>query len=366
MAVSLKDIAAVAGVSDAAVSMALRDHPRISEKRRKQIKALALEMGYRPNLLARALAEGKTYNIALLASAFHIEVAMMKIMRLDELATARGYRITLSYTKSEPERCLARAQEFAGHGVDGMIVYGLSPSRNNHESMDLMQAMTTLGKPVVFLDCMLDFPCRQVYSAKGAGITDAVRRLYALGHRSTCLFSTVAFLGMAGTLPEGRMMCFDRTTAELGMERCGNDGFWPIMDDDATINGIYKPSFDPDVFYEKLLDFLRRFPQCTSILCTNDVIGAFVIRSLERMGLRVPDDMSVVGFDNSSLAVACYPSLASVAHPIEKITTTAFNMLMDSIENGNDKPETIVVPSIFHEQPSIATVRSGDLAIPAA
>ena len=118
MVVSIKDIACRAGVSDAAVSRALRDNPRISLARRKQIKQIAREMGYRPNLLARALVEGKTQTVGVLVTHLQLEVTGAKMLALDKLATEAGYRLSLSYSKGDFIRTLDRGRDLVSRGRD--------------------------------------------------------------------------------------------------------------------------------------------------------------------------------------------------------------------------------------------------------
>lgn len=354
MVVSIKDIACRAGVSDAAVSMALRDNPRISLARREQIKQIAREMGYRPNLLARALVEGKTQTVGVLVTHLQLEVTGAKMLALDKLATEAGYRLSLSYSKGDFIRTLDRGRDLVSRGVDGMIVHEC-PSTPAGWDGDPME----FSVPTVFLGGSPPATVRRVSQDKSGDIHVAIDFLETLGHREIYF---VAFQDFLSDSPQdGRLVGFrtklqSRATAsadtriiDVGIgESISEDGH-RVMDTAEVENRIGA--------------LLREHPDCTAILCSSDILALSVLLALGRLGVKVPDDISVVGFDNIAATAACSPPLTTIAQPVAKMARHTWQLLQQAIDGNSQDTQQIVVPGELVVRSSTGPVREHDLSM---
>ena len=103
--------------------------------------------------------------------------------------------------------------------------------------------------------------------------------------------------------------------------------------------------------------FLKAHPDCTAIICTGDEMALHILSFLSRLGIRVPQDISVVGFSNIPATLSCNPPLSTVARPIRKTVRAAFDMLMEGIEKNNFNPRKVVIPTEFIIRQSTGTAR---------
>ena len=102
---------------------------------------------------------------------------------------------------------------------------------------------------------------------------------------------------------------------------------------------------------------MERHPACTAVLCSSDDVALAVLLALTRMGIRVPDDMSLVGFDNAPAALYSCPPLSTVRQPVRKLVAAVLEMLLESIESGNNEPKKVVIPSEFVARESTGAVK---------
>ena len=357
MPVTVYDIAREIGKTHVTVVRALRDDPGIAVATRKTVKRLAREMGYRPNLLARGLQRGRTHMIGVLVDMMFQEIASAKIVVLDRLATKAGYRIFLANTSGQSGETVEAARELIARGVDGIIRYG-PPT---HPS-DLIEVQS-LSVPTVFMDWAMPFECRQVVQDRGAGVAEAIDLLVAHGHRELCML--VAGVPEDQSVESNRVAAFLRAGETMGIPHAKDRVFYTQAEDHPTEDG--HRTISPDRAIAVTRDIIEQFPKCTAILCTNDLLAITVLSMLARRGIRVPEDISVVGFDNSSWTECCAPSLTTVAQPIQEVIRAALDMLLEAVQAPNIEPRTVTVPSRLVVRESTGPVREEEtLKIPSA
>ncbi|MCD4824830.1 MAG: LacI family transcriptional regulator [Phycisphaerae bacterium] len=321
----------------------------VSKATRKRIFQAAKEMNYSPNLLARGLRKGKTQTIGFLAGTPKHEILSAQVMILDQLVDKAGYRLYISYTMGELDRMVETANELVSRGVDGLILRGAFPG----VSTEQLQSRLSFPVPTVFVESQVPFPCRQVYQDGAVGVKQAVDHLYALGHRHIHMVRTywngweraLRFRGFREAIDSYGLGKADEKLHEIDAWTCHMDK-----------NG--HTSLDIDTVSRRMKGLLKSYPDCTAILCHDDELALVVLLCLSHLGIKVPEDISVVGFDNIPATLTSHPPLSTVVKSIGNVIRTAFDLLMEEIDNKQADPQEVVIPSEFISRQSTGPVRT--------
>lgn len=319
---TIRDVASRASVSVSTASRALTQHPDVSLETREKVLQASKELGYRPSLLARSLISGKTQTIGLLVcditNPFYPELAKA----VEESAGAVGYTTILCNTEDKPAKTQKYLERLMSQGVDGII--HASVCQDEHH----LEMATSAGVPVVIANrrpCSLE-NVDVVVADNLKGAESAVTHLLSLGHKS------IAFLGG----PTDISLCEDRY---LGYRAALEN--WNVP---------YNPnlvSHGPFTFASgshRALEVIRQTPRPTAIFTVNDIVALGAIDALLKIGLKIPRDMAVVGFDDIELARIHQIQLTSVAQNIREMGRLAMSLLIDAIsEPEQHKPRTIVL-----------------------
>ncbi len=351
MAVLIRDIAERVGVSEATVSMALRNRSEISKARRNEIQALAKKMNYRPNRMAQGLARGKTKTLGLIIGTLQQEVAQQKAVYMDAIASKAGYKLFISYSKAEYERTLQLAEELIACGVDGLFIAG----NNINETNGRDKAGLNFGVPTVFIDSIMPmgFRFNRVVHDKSTGVEQAIDELCKLGHRNIYMLHSCWDYWWTDSRFTGFSNGFERNN---------------LADVDDHIYKIYDKTFPADYVgveakhnnetVQNVKNFLKLHPDCTAIICSSDSIAISIMTVLQRLGIKIPEDISIVGIDNIQLAQIIHPSLSSISQSIDLVVDKSFNIMMECLATPARAPEKIVIPTRFIMRNSCAPVKS--------
>lgn len=322
--VSVKDIAARCNVSVATVSKALNGYSDISREKRDYINAVAKEMGYFPNSAAIALKTNRTYNIGIVFfDAAHDGLTNEHFARVlqgvKEEAESRGYDITFinnhigGRTMTYTEHCHYR-------GVDGVVIACID--FDDPEIVELVNS----GIPVVTIDHVFN-NTTSVISDNVKGIRDLVKYAYDMGHRK------IAFIhGDGSSVSRDRLTSFYRTLDELKVE----------IPEEYTLACPYRDTGKAAQMTEQLLSG-KEPPTC--ILYPDDFTAIGGINVIEQRGLRIPEDISVMGYDGNSYAMAMDPVLTTLAQDSDTLGRSAAAHLIHMIE----KPKTTLVERVVVE-----------------
>lgn len=340
--VSITDIARVAGVSPSTVSRALQDHPRISPERRAAIQALARQMGYQPSQVARSLVTGRTQTLGVVVTDVSDPFVAGVLAGAESAARAAGYTLLFATSHHDPGRELEAARLLAGRQVDGMLVissrgagqYRELPRRGVAAADDSPQARGhgfaagsargaagEAGLPVVLVNN--DQPGPRLYSvrmANRAGAALAVAYLRGLGHRR------IAFLAgpAGGRSSEERLEGYRQgLRGHPGVEGAGQpaEEGSPAGDEGSEelpariISGRGQLEDGP----QALAALLALPAPPTAVLCYNDLAAVGLLSAAHAAGLRVPGDLSVVGYDNLPLSAFTIPPLTTVSQPTQRM-----------------------------------------------
>ena len=320
--VSMKDIALRCGVSVATVSKALNGLPDIGEETRERIRAVAREMGYMTNSAARALKTNRTYNLGVLfvnerRSGLGHEYFSVMLESFKAEAEAHGYDITF-ITHNVGGRRTSYLQHCLYRGVDGVVIACVD--YNDPQILELVDSRI----PLVTIDRAFDNRMA-VLSDNANGVSALVKYVHSMGHRK------IAFLHGEGTsVTDNRLAGFYRTCGELGIR----------VPEDYVIECVYH---DPGRCAEATRQLLRLPDRPSCILFPDDFSYTGGRQVLQEAGLRVPEDISVVGYDGIHLAQGM--RLTTYSQNAAAMGTTAAAQLMRLIE----RPETTPLEQILVE-----------------
>ncbi len=320
---NLNAVAKRAGVSTATVSRVLNDLKVVKNSTRARVLRVAEELKYHPNLHARSLARGKSRTLGILVSNMENPFFFDIFRALESAAHSRGYEVVVANTDYRSEQLVSSARLMIGWRVAGLAAIV------SEMDADLMQVLTDTRIPVVFYD--VGTPRKNITNVRVGyrkGMKKIVEYLYSLGH------TRMAFVGHHSTL--GPISERRRTFLE-SVARCSPGAETHIVAGTDALEGGRQAA-------RELLS-LGFHP--TSILCVNDFMAVGVLRELRDQSVRVPEDVSVTGFDNIKLAEFCSPALTTAHIPREQIGQIIFeNLVPDSKKEQLTGREILIDPEL--------------------
>lgn len=320
---TLVEVARAAGVTAATVSNVLRNRGKVGEETRRRVLAAVEQLGYRPNLMARALVEGKPHTMALVVSSianpFYPEFAL----EVERAARKLGYFLLVCNTNDDP------AQERAYlDAVGGALAQGVIVMNADFVQLDALQDLRRRGVPVVL--CMWErpqepppLPCVAV-DLYQAGVL-AAEHLLRLGHRRIG--------AVCGSEPSGnhqwRLRGFLDTVEQAGAAvppSCLRYGHDTIDDGRNAAHSL-----------------LASEPGLTAVFATNDLPALGVLQAAAELSLEVPRDLSVIGVTDIQLAHQMRPALSTVAMPTAEAAMLAVQLLQSEIDAKPDHKPPMAV-----------------------
>jgi LacI family transcriptional regulator, galactose operon repressor len=309
MAVSSKDIAARSGVSQATVSRVINNKPNVREETRCRVLKAVEELGYVPNAGARSLVTQRTTKIGLIVSDIVNPFYPELVESVEELARDSGYAVLLCNTQRDASKDQVYARFLIEQRAAGVIFTSVTPE--SQAPMQFLQA----GIPFVFMNrYRRDLAVPSVLSDNVSGAYRMTDYLVELGH------SRIAFIR---GLP-------DTTTSqdrEAGYRRCLNDQGLAV--DQAL---LAQGDYTRHAAYQAALRLLQLSAPPTAIFCANDYMAFGALDAACEAGLQVPEDVSVVGFDNIELSSLRAISLTTVEQPLAEMARRAMEMLLTLID----------------------------------
>jgi DNA-binding LacI/PurR family transcriptional regulator len=315
----IRTVARAANVSIATVSRTMNRVTTVNPRMAKRVWEVINEFGYFPNTQARSLVSGRSRIFGLIVSEITNPFFPELIQGFEDIAVEHGYEILVSSTNYDPRRmshCIRRMLERKVEGV-AVMTFGVEEP--------LLNQMAKRKVPLVFIDV----------GPKGSGISllkvdyhhgirQGVQHLAVLGHRDIAFISGPARLHSA----QSRQIAFSASLKECGITP---NPKWIVEGDHTMEGGI--------TAMEGLLS-TKKMP--TAIMCSNDMTAIGVLHKLYRAGLRVPDDFSIIGFDNIHIAEVTIPPLTTVEMSrldLARAAVTALREQVELVEESSRKGE---------------------------
>ena len=316
--ISMKEIARRCNVSVATVSKAINGYTDIGESTRKLILKTAAEAGYLPNSSARALKTKRTYNLGVIFvdegnSGLTHEYFNRVLESFKNTAEVRGYDITFASKRISGQR-MSYYEHCRFRGVDGVVMACVD--FNTDEAQELVNSEL----PVVTIDHVFDGRI-SVVSNNVQGMETLVSYIVESGH------TKIAYIhGENTSVTKSRLTGFHRTLLNAGIQ----------VPDEYIRSGSYR---DPDLAATLTGELLDLPDPPTCIMYSDDYAAIGGINEIRERGLRIPDDISVVGYDGINIAQIMEPKLTTLCQDTEAIGRTAAEKLIELIEN----PRTTLV-----------------------
>lgn len=309
--VGIKHIAAKAGVSIATVSHALRNPGRVSDATRERVLAAAKEVGYTPNNLAVSLRTAKSGNIVAIIPDVADSYNSGIIKAIEKVAHSRGYSVLLGDTQGSEQREREFAAMTRSRQADGIILM------SHRIPFDIGATNFSPGElPPLVSGCEYTgyegFPTVSIDDVQAA--MDATNHLIEYGHKNIAVITG----DMKSTSSQDRLTGFKRAMAEAGLS----------PNDCLVIYGDYTLQCGETAAEKLLMQKVRP----TGIFCFSDEIALGCMYTLRQHRYHVPDDISVIGFDNIPFAKYFAPPLTTIAQPVEDIGTTCATLLLDMLD----------------------------------
>ena len=330
---SIKDVARVAGVSHSTVSRALQNSPVVNPKTAAKIRRIARDLGYRPSAVARGLVTQKTRTIGVVVTTIADPFVSEVVIGIEMAANDNGYSVFLADSNADPAREKSVVHSFAERRVDGIVV---TSSRVGALYTPLLSEMMV---PIVLINNQ--HPGQFVHSVMIDNLPasrDATNHLISLGHRR------IAYVG-------DRYGHQSDTERFAGYREALEQAALPFLPE-LVVHGDGKPGGGAPAMNKLLC--LPNPP--TAVFCYNDMTALGVLHSIHMHGLRVPADISLIGFDDLFFASYTQPQLTTVRQPMRQMGRMAMENLL-KLMSGQPSAEAIKVPAELIIRESTAAPR---------
>ncbi len=326
--VKIKDVAAAAGVSTATVSRVLSDHPHVRPQVRDRVLAVVAQLEYRPNLLARSLRAQQTNTIGLILPDIRNPFFASISRAVEDIAYEHGMSVILCNTDENPDREALYLDVMRAEQVSGVI-------------LSSTQQITGLA------DLNLDVPVVLVDRAFKSGDVDAVlldnmsaaaeltNHLLERGYRRIA-----ALIGDTNTTGRERQRGYEAALREYGLS--------PIQSLIKTV----RPRIDTGC--AAAIELLDAAQPPDAILAGNSLITAGVLQAIRERNLRIPQDVAVVGFDETLWASLVEPAITTMAQPTDDIGKTATELLLQRIAGPQRPARKVILQGELHVRASSA------------
>ncbi|MCQ6267930.1 LacI family transcriptional regulator [Fictibacillus sp. WQ 8-8] len=312
---TIKDIAKRVGLSITTVSRALNDYYDVSEKTKQRVKQAARDLNYSPNSIARSLVMKKTRTIGLLVSEMFREgvkdnFTYEVLCGINDCSGQHDYDLVLFSTSSAKQKVKTYAQVCRERRVDGVIISGIKTNDT------YLKEVVTSDIPCV----LIDIPIRSdkvgfITTDSVLGAKTAVEYLIELGHKNIGFMNGHDFAFVSKNRLEGYSQALLENEIIVRSEWIANGAFSEVIAE------------------EKALQMLQNHPEITAIFCASDLMALGVIRAAKKLNLQMPDELSIIGYDDIVLASYVTPALTTISQDKYQMGYQAAEMLISILEN---------------------------------
>ncbi len=317
--VTIKDIAEKLSISPSTVSRSLKDHPDISVKTRNAVKELAKLLGYKPNLIALNLKHSRTNTIGLLVPEIEHHFFSTIINGIEEVAYQNNYNILIVQSNESYLREVLDTQTLLGNRVDGMLA---SFSKETKDFSHFQQIIDN-EIPIVFYDrAVEELHADVVVVDDYTGAYDAVNHLLSKGCQRVAFYSA----------PQHLLLGKERLHGYVDALKHHNIDF--------DKNLVYScDTFESAIKISQSI--LKKTDRPDGIFAVNDLTAVGVMKTAKKLGIKVPEELKIVGFENSKNAAICDPELTSVDQFGYNLGKKAMSILLNRIKDDTADYEPI-------------------------
>jgi LacI family transcriptional regulator len=320
---TITEIAEKAGVSHSTVSVVLnnRQGRRISLETQQRVLEVARQLNYTPDYLARGLKGGKTHTVGMLLAGL-FEASTAKITSIERSASKNGYRVLSCYHDGNLDLEKRDIKELIARRVDGLIIFPVERTDGSH-----FRSLIEQQFPLVIMGKEFSFPMNVV------GVDEAGIGLLAIQHMVQIGRKKIAFVGggLASAALQYRLVGWKQGCREAGLDFNSLPFFFEDMKD------------DPGTFYQMTQALLDSRKPFDAIIATNDLCAIIVMKVLEKHGLKVPQDVAIIGLDNDRAGGYLHVPLTTIQHPLEELGKKAFQVLFNHIQNPSAPLDRIIL-----------------------
>jgi len=313
--VKLKDIAKELGVSVSTVSRSLSNSSEIGEETRNKVKDIAARLNYIPNYSARSLAGGSSKSIGIILPEISSNYYVQIVEHTGAILKSEGYSFILGISNHNLNDEIQFLNEFRNKEVDGIIIAGEA-----HEDIvkDLRKMREIYKLPVVLINTFVSCPeCDYIMIDDFHGISSAINYLKEAGHKN------IGFIGdeISTYL---RFNFFKNAIAQTGL--IFNERYIKTGKERFELGG-----------YLRMKDILKEKEMPTAVFASYDNFAIGAIKAIHEAGLKIPDDISIVGFDNIREAAYLTTPLTTVSTPVKEMCHISIKLLLNKIETKDQK-----------------------------
>lgn len=318
---NINDIARLAGVSRSTVSRVLTNNKNVKPETALKVKRAMQQANYRPNVLARGLATGKLNIVALLMSETENPFYLQMIDRMDTELRARGYILSICYLgRTEEARC-QNFRTIQEYGFSGYVIGDIK-----HEA-DFVEEVKDVNRPLVFfnryIESLSEFDAVVVDNYLGGYL--AGKHLTELGHRDIGMLTGPLKSSASRDRYRGFRDALQESGVELPREMMGEG--------DLT---LAKGQTFAEEFFPRMKD------RCTALFAGNDVMAIGILHYCRENGIRVPEDLSLIGFDDIDYAGSSLISLTTIQQPYNQMSAIVAERIVARI-NGDELPRQCIM-----------------------
>ncbi len=324
--VTIRDVAAHAGVSYQTVSRVLNDRPDVAEDTRQRVRQVIVELGYRPSTIARSLISNNTYTLGLITSDFSDYFFTQVIVGAEAEARKHNYFFMLCSTERNPDDEPEFFRLLTERNVDGILFARPSTEKDNRHILTLLEQ----GMPLVTTAYYIPGVELTVVDVDNVdGGYQATRCLIDGGHRQIATITGPPDWKSVSDRMRGYQLALQQADIPF-TDSLSDAGDW---------------SYESG--YWAMQRLLGQAPQLTAVFAHNDQMAIGAIRALLEAGRQIPQDVAIVGYDDIPAAAYSYPPLTTIRQPMHKVGKVATQLLVEAIRNPNvEKKEVLLKPEL--------------------
>lgn len=310
---TLEDVATEAGVSRSLVSLALRDSTKVSPQKYKAVLSAVDKLNYRPNIAARSLAQQKSNVIGVVANDIRNPFIAETIDGIQVAAEAKNYQVFISTARRTASSESDAIENFINHQAEGLVVVGPQSDHKNLAQKTREVPLVVVGATIPGVDTIANDDYH--------GAVLAVEHLISLGHSRI-----VHIGGGSGGGAAGRRSGYSNAMTQANLKPT-----------------VFKGEYTEAATAEAIQEILASPPLPTGIFCANDFMAITVLDYLASEGISVPNQISVVGYDNTMVAAMQHISLTSIDQPATRMGRIAVARLISRIEGLDGSARTEII-----------------------